>query len=178
MNDDIIVFKEAQKICFAANNMALVLRTATNIQSQLIYYEEIFYFYAINDALYTIKNKPVKVQIRILDTLLKVLSHTDNPRYKEYAEIMKAILCSRSKKYYDILIKYENEFTPDFFLESFNYQSELLAYIKENDNFMNVKQNPLPFSEWIQKAAEDDMYMKIVNTLNNNIDLILDFINK
>lgn len=169
-------FKQSKKICFTANNLALYMRKATGIQSHLIYYEEIFFLYFLNDIVLNQNDYPVSITIRIKEALLKVLSHTDNDDYKKYAEVMDIIISFRSKIYSDLFFKYNENFTPDFFLECFMYQSELLIYIQENNNFMDAKQKPCSLPEWIHKTAQDDTYKKIVNVLKDNIDMLLDFI--
>lgn len=168
--------KEAGKICYRANNLAFYIRKATGFQSSLIYYEEIIFFYVLNDIRLSLENQPVEIQIRVKDALLKILSHTDNTEYKKYEEIMDLIIDLRSRNYYDILLKYNEKCTPDFFTESFLYQAELINFIQENNSFMDIKQKPCSFSEWVKKSADNKNYQIITNVLKDNYDMMLDFI--
>lgn len=168
---------EAQKICLAANNLAHAIRKKTNIQSKYIYYEEIFFFYFLNDVNLSINEAPVEVTIRIKPALLKLLSYTDSQEYKTISEYLDIFLCFRHKTYSDIMFKYSEILTPDFFINAFQFQSELIIYIQENNILMDPKQKPNSLSEWISKAAQDDYYSLIIKTLQSQFDMILDFMN-
>lgn len=168
---------EVNKICLNANNLALYIRQGTGIDSKLVYYEEIFFFYFLNNVALSIKEAPVELTTRIQPLLLKVLSHTDSPEYKEFGEYMDIFIAFRFKQYFNLMCKYSEKITPDFLSDAFQYQAELIVYIQENNCFMDPKQIPSPIPVWIQKAAKDDYLVLINKILNDHADMILDFLN-
>lgn len=162
------------KIYVAAEKLSKIICKKTHIKSDLIFYEEIFYFYFLNNASLCLDNTPGEVTNRIGSNLFAYLEKLN----KQLDPKIRLICFKRFKTYINMFLKYDEKFISDFFLETFMYQSELIVYIQENNAFMDPALPPSSSSTWIQKAATNNYYAKINKILNKHSNIILDFITK
>ena len=168
--------QQAQKVLCAANNFSFYIRKESGKDNKLVYYEEVFFFYFLNDVSLTLKNIPVEVTTKIFPAILNILSKTtclDFERVKDYIEVVNSY---RFKNYSNLLLKYNEKFTKDFFQASILYQSELISTIFGYDKLLDIKTKPSSISEWIQKAAENNYMINIKRILLNHYGEILNFI--
>lgn len=170
-------YKDVKKIFDTSKKITDIITKTVNVDFELVYYEEIFFFYFLNDVSLNIIEAPVEFTTRILPSLKHVLLLSKLPKYKEYEEFIDLFIAFRTKNYCNLLFKYSEKITVDFLIEAFHYQSELIIFIQENNQLNNPKNIPSPLTEWIQKAAQNDYLQTISKTLADNIDIFLDYIN-
>ena len=169
-------YTEVKKIFDAASEVAEYISNKTKIDYELIYFEEIFFFYCLNNISLSINDMPMELIVRIKSSLLKALSLSKLQKYNEYKDVIEILLSFRTKNYLDLLLKYSEKFTIDFFQSAFIYQSELIVFIKQNNSLMQPKTKPSVFSEYIKQAAQNKDYKKISKLFEKQFALILDFI--
>ena len=170
------VDKEVEKIIIYAKKMINNLQNNFDIEYTHLMYEEIFFFFFLNDVKLVDKNTPDVLREKILNRLFEALEYT-NSGYKENKKLIDEIFNLRMKYYTAIFTKYNLNFSADFFMAIFNYQEELLVSIIKNKSFSYY--NPVPSSpmEYSKKEAIG-LYsnINIKAALTNNINLITQFI--
>lgn len=168
------VMIQVKKIAVYASKLTSILRKKTGIKSNLVLYEELFFFYFLNNVTLSLNDISADIISSITPKLFEVLETTSDIEYQTIKPIAKVICYKRFKSYYNIFDKYKHKFCADFFLEVFQYQSSLIIYIQENNTFSNLKS--ISLDDWIHNAANDN-YLAFVNRiLTDNIKLFLKFI--
>ena len=171
------VDKEVEKIVVYAKQVIDNLRKELDIDYAHLMFEEIFFFFFLNDVKLVDKNARDDFREKILNRIFESFEYTHNTGYKENRKLIDEIFNLRMKYYTAILAQYNLNFTADFFNAIFDYQVELLTSIIKNKTFSYY--NPVPSSplEYSKKEAIG-LYSNnaIMTALTNNIKIILQFI--
>ena len=175
LSTELEINSHVQRICVFANNLTLTLRKKTKIKSDLIFYEEVFFFYFLDNSFYNINDYPVEITSNVGTYLFKFLAGIKRGDYETFEKSLRRICWDRFKTYCDILAKYDEKYTPDFFFEAFMYQSELLDYIKIKNTFQPIYTPPSSLQDWIKKCVENTSLQKTCNLLVKNSNKILDY---
>lgn len=168
--DSIKSEKYAEKIIKYANLFAKIVQKKTHIKSDLIVYEFIFFFYALNDISMNLCELPIEVIKKVIPSLFDPF--TDN--FKE----IKIYAFYRAKIYYNIQLDYGEKISIDFIFLSFQFISELITYIISNKTLADKKTKPNTLPEYINKAMNNDLLIIINKILIKNSNLIFDFLSE
>ena len=171
------VDKELEKIIIYAKQVIDNLRKVLDIDYTHLMYEEVFFFFFLNDVKLVDKNISDDFRKKLLNRLFESFEYTKNTDYQNNRELIDKIFNLRMKYYAAIYAKHNLNFTTDFFMSVFSYQEELLASIIINKSFSYY--NPVPTSplEYTKKEAIGLFSnYNIMSALNNNIDTIIQFI--
>lgn len=175
---DIEINSHVQKICIYANNLTIKFQKKIKTKSDFIFYELIFFFYFIDNAFYSINNYPVELTSNVGPYLFKTLENINRGDYQSIKDKIRHFCWDRIKVYGSIIDKYNEKFTPDFFMEAFFYLSDLIIYIKNKNEFCRWNTQALTLQDWIQKAALNDDYNKLRKLYVKEADTIIDFLFK
>ena len=168
---------EIEKIILYAKKVINNLRNVLDIDYAHLMYEEVFFFFFLNDVKLVDKNVSDDFREKILNRLFESFEYTKNTGYQENRKLIDEIFNLRMKYYAAIYAKYNLKFSPDFFMAIFNYQEELLVSIIKNKTFSYY--NPVPSSPMEYSKKESiGIYsnLNIISALTNNIEIITQFI--
>ena len=161
-------YKHVEKIKNYAQKITNLIYKKTKVNKTLIYYEEIFFFYFLNDVVFSLTDKPIYIKNQITALLFNEIEY-------DYKDI-KLHAFFRQKTYCNILLKYSEKISIEFLQDSFQYQSELINYISENNTLAPLKYSTSSLSDWLFLASDNKLIKKVNKLLVNKCNIIYDFI--
>ena len=171
-------YQQVEKICLFANKLRKIIYKKTGINSNLVFYEFIFFFYTINDTFLKLTNTPEVVINKIAPLLFNSLEKTNNPEYKIEVQNIKIIAFFRIKAYRSILLQYSEKITTSFYQDSYQFLADLIAYIHIHKEIASKDYAPVTKQEWIEMALLEPLLQKINRILVKKHDVVLDFLFK
>lgn len=169
-------YLQVEKICLYADKLRKITYKKTKIKSNYVFYEFVFFLYSINDIFLKLTNTSETTVKKIAPLLFNNLETTNNPDYKIIDEKIKIIAFYRIKSYRSILLRYNEKFTPDFYQDSYQYLSDLIAYIQFHQRLAHQDYVPVSKQEWIELAITEPLLQKINRILVKKHKLVLDFL--
>lgn len=166
------IIKQVEKIAVYAAKLTAIIKKKTGISSNYVLYESLFYFYSLENILFS--KYGVDVIKPLTQKLFQSLEATNKLDYLNMKSLINVTCYKRYKTYLEIFEKNNKNLNSDFFMDCFMYMSELFIFIQENNNFSTSK--PLSNNEWINISVLDESYVLIVRALAKNINMFLRFI--
>lgn len=173
MNND--YKKDCDSIFSCAKTFASKIQNELNIPSMLIFYEELMFTYFLKDIRLVELEKPESYRTLVLTLIKKLLESC----FENNEKYIQDIFISRIETYAKCLEKADYDpLSTKFFYKAFEYQNELISYIKINNKFSTYNLFPESPMEYTKKTANSfSSVSKISDLLINNVDILIDFYN-
>lgn len=171
-------YQQVEKICLYADKLRRIIYKKTKIRTNYVFYEFVFFFYSLNDIFLKLTDAPETTIKKIAPLLFNNLENTENPDYKIYDKNIKVLAFFRIKSYRSILLRYSSKISPDFYQDSYQYLSDLIAYINCHKTLAHQDYVPVSKQEWIEIAITEPLIQKINRILVKKHNIVLDFLYK
>lgn len=172
MNKDILfnqpAFNNALRIYNMSKYMASYISVENHIKSDFLFFEEVFFFYFLNNVALSILEAPAEVTTHVLPILLDLFEHENIPGYINNKNIIDTMIHSRFRMYFDIMYKNNEKLSKAFFLEAFENQAICINNIQLYNSLIDTKNIVL---------SNQDLSI-IIKSLTHNQKLINSFITK
>lgn len=163
--------KTSNMLIDSATLMTKHIQDNLNIDSPLIFYEQVYLLYFLRDMNAVGKKVPEANRQKILNNLIVTLDHKHKLDYLKNKDDFKTTFLKRYENYMNILLQDKFNFSDQFFADVFEYQTAQVYSIMHQNQFTNFN----PETTCLENTPEE---IKINSIVSENFTLIDSFMSK
>ncbi len=148
-----------------ATLMAKHIENNLQINSTLLFYEQVYFLYFLRDINAISKNIPESARHAMLSDLILTLEHKHKLDYLTNKDDFKNMFSNRYANYLNILMRDKYNFSDNFFNEIFEYQTAQVISIKDKNKFTTFN----PETTCLENTKEE---LRIKSIVSDNFKLI------